>query len=97
MHTGAARSIAEHPVELLRALRFRVTINTDNRLMSGITLSSEFEACAEAFGWTLDDMEWLTLNAAKSAFFPFDQRLEMINSVIKPGYAALRTAPRRGA
>jgi adenosine deaminase len=92
VHTGAASSIATHPIELLRKLRFRVTLNTDNRLMSGITMSSEFEACANAFGWTLEDMEWLTLNAAKSSFFHFDQRLEMINTVIKPGYAALREA-----
>jgi adenosine deaminase len=90
VHTGAAPSIAEHPIELLRRLRFRVTLNTDNRLMSGISMSSEFEVCADAFGWTLDDMEWLTLNAAKSSFFQFDQRLAMINTVIKPGYAALR-------
>ncbi len=66
VHTGAAASLAEHPIELLRQLRFRVTLNTDNRLMSGITLSSEFAACSDAFGWTLEDMEWLTLNAAKS-------------------------------
>jgi adenosine deaminase len=92
VHTGAAASLAQHPIELLRRLRFRVTLNTDNRLMSGITLSGEFAACAEVFGWTLEDMEWLTLNAAKSSFFPFDQRLALINTVIKPGYAALRAA-----
>ncbi len=92
VHTGAAETLATHPIELLRRLRFRVTVNTDNRLMSGITLSSEFDVCAQTFGWTLDDMEWLTLNAAKSSFFPFDARLAMINTVIKPGYAALRSA-----
>ena len=54
-------------------------------------MSSEFETCAETFGWTLADVEWLTLNAAKSSFYPFDQRLAMINTVIKPGYAALRS------
>ncbi len=90
VHTGAAASIATHPIELLRRLRFRVTLNTDNRLMSGISLSSEFETCARAFDWTLADMEWLTLNAAKSTFYEFDLRLNMINTVIKPGYAALR-------
>ena len=95
VHTGAAPSLAEHPIELLRRLRFRVTLNTDNRLMSGITLSSEFAACAEAFGWTLEDMEWLTLNAAKSSFYQFDQRLALINHVIKPGYAALRAEAAR--
>jgi adenosine deaminase len=92
VHTGAARSIATHPIELLRKLRFRVTVNTDNRLMSGITMSSEFEVCANAFGWTLDDMQWLTLNAAKSAFFQFDLRLAMIDNVIKAGYNELRSA-----
>jgi adenosine deaminase len=90
IHTGAAASLASHPIGLLKRLRFRVTLNTDNRLMSGITLSSEFAACASAFGWDLADMEWLTLNAAKSAFYEFDIRLAMINTVIKPGYAALR-------
>jgi len=89
VHTGAASSIATHPIDLLKRLRFRVTLNTDNRLMSGITLSGEFETCAGAFGWDLADMEWLTLNAAKSTFFEFSQRLSMINTVIKPGYAAL--------
>ena len=92
VHTGAAASLAEHPIELLRQLRFRVTLNTDNRLMSGITLSSEFASCAEVFGWTLEDMEWLTLNAAKSSFYQFDRRLALINEVIKPGYAQLREA-----
>ena len=91
VHTGAAESIAKHPIELLKQLKFRVTLNTDNRLMSGISLSSEFDACASTFGWTLKDMEWLTLNAAKSAFYQFDKRLEMINTVIKPGYADLHS------
>jgi adenosine deaminase len=90
VHTGAAPSIEEHPIELLRRLRFRVTVNTDNRLMSGITLSSEFEALAIAFGIGLDEMEWLTLNGIKSAFWPFDGRLQIINERIKPGYARLR-------
>jgi adenosine deaminase len=90
VHTGAATSIEEHPIELLRRLRFRVTVNTDNRLMSGITLSSEFATLARTFGIGLDEMEWLTLNAMKSAFWPFDGRLRIINEQIKPGFAALR-------
>jgi adenosine deaminase len=90
VHTGAAPSIEEHPIDLLRRLRFRVTVNTDNRLMSGITLSSEFATLARTFGIGLDEMEWLTLNAMKSAFWPFDGRLKIINAQIKPGYASLR-------
>jgi len=89
VHTGAAASIEEHPIDLLRRLRFRVTVNTDNRLMSGVTMSSEFETLSRTFGFNLDEMQWLTLNAMKSAFVPFDQRLRLINGVIKPGYARL--------
>jgi adenosine deaminase len=90
VHTAAAPSIAEHPIDLLRRLRFRVTLNTDNRLMSGVTLSSEFAALDETFGLGLGEMEWLTINAMKSAFAPFDERLRIINEVVKPGYARLR-------
>lgn len=89
VNTGAAPSIAEHPIDLLKRLRFRVTVNTDNRLMSGVTMSSEMGALVEAFGWTLEDLRWVTINAMKSAFWPFDERLSLINDVIKPGYEAL--------
>ncbi len=89
VHSGAVASIADHPIDLLRRLRFRVTVNTDNRLMSGVTMSSEFAALTEAFGFGLDEMQWLTLNAMKSSFAPFDQRLRLINGVIKPGYERL--------
>ena len=91
IHTGAATSIREHPIDLLRRLRFRVTLNTDNRLMSGVSMSSEFAALDEAFGIGLGEMEWLTLNGMKSAFAAFDERLRIINEVVKPGYARLRS------
>ncbi|MEV8590995.1 adenosine deaminase [Streptomyces sp. NPDC051180] len=91
LQTGAAASFAEHPIGLLRTLHFRATVNTDNRLMSGTTMSREFELLIEAFDYTLDDMQWFTVNAMKSAFIPFDERLAMINEVIKPGYAELRS------
>ncbi len=95
VHTGAAGSIAEHPFDLLRRLRYRVTVNTDNRLMSGVSLSSEFAAIDAAFGIGLGEMEWLTINALKSAFAPFDERLRLINEVVKPGYAHVRSEQAR--
>ncbi|HEV8280743.1 MAG TPA: adenosine deaminase, partial [Candidatus Limnocylindrales bacterium] len=95
VHTGAVASIADHPVDLLRRLRFRVTVNTDNRLMSDVTLSGEFAALDEAFRIGLGEIEWLTLNAMKSAFAPFDERLRIINEVVKPGYARLRARESR--
>jgi adenosine deaminase len=90
VHTGAAASIREHPFDLLRRLRYRVTVNTDNRLMSNVSVSSELAALDEAFGIGLGEMEWLTINAMKSAFAAFDERLRIINEVVKPGYARLR-------
>jgi adenosine deaminase len=89
VQTGAAPSIAEHPIGLLHDLRFRVTVNTDNRLMSGTSMSREMALLAEAFGWGWSELQWLTINAMKSAFIPYDERLAIINDVIKPGYAKL--------
>nr|WP_239092584.1 adenosine deaminase [Actinoplanes abujensis] len=89
VQTGAASSIAEHPIGLLHDLRFRVTVNTDNRLMSGTSMSREMALLSEAFGWGWSDLQWLTINAMKSAFIPYDERLAIINDLIKPGYAKL--------
>ena len=91
VQTGAAASIATHPIGLLRKLGFRVTVNTDNRLMSGTSMSHEMDLLSQAFGWGLADMEWLTVNAMKSAFIGFDERLDVINRQIKPGYAEVRS------
>ncbi|WP_084265865.1 adenosine deaminase [Actinomadura macra] len=90
VQTGAATSIEEHPIGLLRRLGFRVTVNTDNRLMSGTTLSEEFAKLTEVFDYDWDDLQWFTVNAMKSAFVSFTERLELINGVIKPGFAQLK-------
>jgi adenosine deaminase len=90
VHTGAAASLAEHPFKILYHEKFRVTLNTDNRLMSDTTMSKEFEAAANAFDLSMDDFEKITINAMKSAFLPYDQRCRFIYSTIKPGYARLR-------
>jgi adenosine deaminase len=89
VQTGAAKSIAEHPIGLLADLKFRVTVNTDNRLMSGTSMTKEMALLTDAFGYSWSDMQWFTVNAMKSAFLPFDERLALINDVIKPGYAGL--------
>jgi len=89
VQTGAVRSIAEHPFGLLAALRFRVTVNTDNRLMSGCSMSSEMAALVDAFGYGWTDLQRFTINAMKSSFLPFDERLALIDDVLKPGFAVL--------
>ncbi|MCW0213601.1 MAG: adenosine deaminase [Pseudonocardia sp.] len=93
VHTGAATSLADHPIGLLRDLRFRVTVNTDNRLMSGCSMTSEMAALVETFGYGWADLQWFTVNSMKSAFIHFDERLALIEDVIKPGYAAAMARP----
>ena len=89
VQTGAVESIESHPFDLLARLRFRVTVNTDNRLMSGTSLTREMSLLVNDAGWTLEDLRWVTINAMKSAFIPFDERLAVIDDVVKPGFAAL--------
>ncbi len=89
VQTGAAASIAAHPIGDLRRRNFRVTVNTDNRLMSGTSMTREMSLLVQAFGYDWTDLQWFTINAMKSAFIPFDDRLDLINQTIKPGYAAL--------
>ncbi len=89
VQTGAVVSIAEHPFGLLADLRFRVTVNTDNRLMSDCTMTSEMLRLVETFGYSWTDLQRFTINAMKSSFLHFDERLAVIDDVIKPGYAVL--------
>ncbi len=90
VHTGATPSLAEHPFKIFYQEKFRVTLNTDNRLMSSTSMTREFEAAADTFGLSLDDFEKITINAMKSAFLPYARRIDFIYSVIKPGYAKIR-------
>ena len=90
VHTGATPSLAQHPFRILFQEKFRVTLNTDNRLMSQTSMTREFEAAVEAFGLTLEDFEKITINAMKSAFLPYKERCQFIYSTIKPGYAKIR-------
>jgi adenosine deaminase len=89
LQTGAANSYGEHPIGILNDLRFRVTLNTDNRLMSNTSMSHEMTQCVENFDWNFADLQRVTINALKSAFIPFDQRLEIIEGIVKPGFARI--------
>ena len=89
LQTGAATTIAEHPIGKLSQLRFRVTVNTDNRLMSRTSMSNEMFRLVQAFGWTFADLQRVTVNALKSAFIPFEERLRIIEEIVKPGFAKI--------
>src|SRR6266568_2369584 len=91
--TGAVPTLAEHPIRHFIAQRFRVTVNTDNRLMSNVTLSDEFQRLSRVASLSLADVERLSINAMKSAFVGYDERVAIIYARIKPGYARLRGEP----
>ena len=91
LHTGACASLEDHPFGTFFRRGFRVCLNTDNRLMSDTSMTQETTLATELFDLTLNDLEKLSLNAIKSAFAPFDRRLEIIFNTIKPGFAAART------
>ncbi len=92
VNTGVFASVAEHPIDTLVGLRFRVTVNTDNRLMSNVSMTSEMAALVDGFGYDWTRLRWLTVNAMKSSFLPFRERLQMIEGTIKPRYAPLEAA-----
>jgi adenosine deaminase len=89
IQTGAAANFADHPIGDLARLRFRVTVNTDNRLMSATSMTREMTELVNAFNWTFLDLQRVTINALKSSFIPFEERLAIIDNVVKPGYLAI--------
>ena len=92
VHTGAVRSMSAHPFRLYFERGFRVTINTDDRLMSDTSITKEFSIAVEEFGLGVKDLEKITVNAMKSAFAHFDDRIQVIYGRIKPGYADLKSS-----
>ena len=90
VHTGAVDIIENHPFKKLMDAKFRVFLNTDDRLMSKITLTDEYVTATDLFGITLEDIEKLNINAMKSAFIPHNEKLDYIYNVIKPGYKNMK-------
>ncbi|MGZ4668222.1 MAG: adenosine deaminase [Blastococcus sp.] len=90
VQTGAYPSLAAHPVDRLHRLGFAVTLNTDNRLMSGVSASSEVHDVATTFGWSWTDVQTVTERALTGAFLADSERNRLLTDVVRPGYAALR-------
>jgi adenosine deaminase len=97
VHTGATPSLERHPFPHYLKQGYRVTLNTDNRLMSRTSMTDEYMLAVKHFGCTLADLEKLSINAMKSAFVGYDERIALIFERIKPGYARLREDLGRGA
>ncbi|WP_251153271.1 adenosine deaminase [Cellulosimicrobium sp. Marseille-Q4280] len=92
VQTGAATSIADHPITRLKELDFAVTLNTDNRLMSRTSMTQEMTLLVEQAGWTIDDLADVTMTAAWSAFVHHDERRALVDDVILPGYQLVEGA-----
>lgn len=93
--TGAVKSLEEHPFGLYYRYKFRVTLNTDDKLMSNTTMTKEYKIAHEVFGLEFDDLEKLSINAMKSAFVPYKQRIDLIYNKIKPGFTKLRSSMKK--
>lgn len=90
LHTGAAKSYEDHPFRLFFDKRFRVTLNTDNRLMSDVSMTGEYEIAVQHFRLDFNDLEKIAINSMKSSFLPYRERLGVIYDILKPGYGRLR-------
>jgi adenosine deaminase len=90
VQTGAYPSLAAHPIARLHALGFTVTVNTDNRLMSGVSVTSEVADVAAVHGWGWDDVQTVTERALAAAFLDDAARTRLLTEVVRPGYDALR-------
>jgi len=83
VHTKTVRSLKEHPFKFYYDQGIRVTLNTDNRLVSNTTLSQEYLTAKETFGLTLDDFREIIINGFKSSFMSHQERREMIRAVVE--------------
>ena len=90
VHTGAIDKVENHPFGMFYKEKFRVTINTDDRLMSDTNMTKEFLTAIQYFNLNLEDVEKITINSMKSAFIPYKERLNYIYKIIKPGFQTMK-------
>ncbi len=92
-HTYSVRSLKQHPFRFYYDQGIRVTLNTDNRLMSDTTLTKEFGLARDLFDFTLHDFREVTIIAMKAAFLPHQERKEMIQSIANELESEFRILP----
>jgi adenosine deaminase len=83
LQTHAVKTIEDHPIRFYFDYGLRVTVNTDNRLVSDTSVTKEYETCAHALGFNADEIRQLALNGFKSAFLPHHQKAAMLRSVVR--------------
>lgn len=83
VQTGAVRDLASHPLRLYHHLGLRVTINTDNRLVTDTTVSRELWLTHTQMKMGVDDLKKMVVNGFKSSFLPFHEKQQMLRHVVK--------------
>jgi len=81
VHTRAAESYAMHPMRQYFDRGMNVVLNTDNRLMSGTTLTGEYMHAADELHFTFDDLAQVAMNGFASAFLPWEERSKLLSRV----------------
>ncbi len=92
LDTSAFPSVDEHPFGALYRSGFTVTINTDNRLMSRVSLSDEYELAATTFDLGASDLAEITVNALEAGFGDWPERRRLIDEVVRPAYASVASS-----
>ncbi len=82
LQTGAVEELSFHPFPFYFTFGLRVTLNTDNRLISDTTLSKEYWKAACEFDLTMDDIKRLIINSFKSAFLPLREKQRLLMRVL---------------
>ena len=96
VQVGAVADLAAHPIDRFLRMGIKVTVNTDNRLMSNVSVTSELHALSTTFGWGWNEIAEVVVNGIESSFAPFAERRRLRTEVIEPAYAALRGVARDG-
>ena len=90
VHTGACERIEDHPFPYFLRHGYRVSLNTDNKLMSNTTLTKEYKLAATTWGVGLAEFERLSVNAMNASFHHYGDRKRIVTERIEPGFAAIR-------
>ena len=82
MHTKAVKSIKEHPIKFYIDYGLRVTMNTDNRLISDTTMTEEYMLAHDILGLDYQDIKNLIINGFKSSFYPYKEKVKILNRAL---------------
>jgi adenosine deaminase len=97
VQTGAVKDLATHPVKLFHDLGLRVTINTDNRLITDTTVSRELWLCHARMGFTVEDIQRVIINGFKAAFIPFHVKQTQVRHMLRELEGIQAEASRKAA